>query len=147
MFASHQFRSDSSLTTVLQSSSNYGFATAVTGDLSYRLQILASGTIQWGSGGAGGWDVNLYRSAAGVIKTDGTFNCYALGLGTTTFGINERGEAGFKFVRIKDASTAEIVFERGSDKWYISAKATNEFKILTYNGSIWTDPIFKKIIY
>jgi hypothetical protein len=44
----------------------------VTTDAFDRVQILASGEIQWGSGSAAR-DVNLYRGAANVLQTDDTF--------------------------------------------------------------------------
>lgn len=41
----------------------------VSGDSNYRLQMLTSGAITWGSGSSTG-DTNLYRSAANTLKTD-----------------------------------------------------------------------------
>jgi len=44
-----------------------------------RFNIQASGTIQWGAGGAAAVDTNLYRAGAGVLKTDGTIAIGAVG--------------------------------------------------------------------
>lgn len=43
----------------------------VNGDSTYRLIIDGNGRMYWGPGGAAGFDVSLYRSAAGVLASDG----------------------------------------------------------------------------
>jgi hypothetical protein len=45
----------------------------VLGDTFRRVTILVDGTLQWGSGSATR-DTNLYRSAAGVLKSDGSLS-------------------------------------------------------------------------
>lgn len=56
-----------------QQASNGTFLQAnVSGDTNYRFSIDTSGKHQWGSGTAA-LDTDLYRSAAGVLKTDGAF--------------------------------------------------------------------------
>jgi hypothetical protein len=42
-------------------------------DTQQRLRILGDGKIQWGPGGVTVEDTNLYRSAAGILKTDSHF--------------------------------------------------------------------------
>lgn len=43
----------------------------VTGDASYRFVFDGNGTMWWGPGTVGGYDVYLYRSGVGAIRTDG----------------------------------------------------------------------------
>lgn len=52
---------------------NVAYAANVTGDTQSRFNVFNGGTLQWGSGSAG-QDTNLYRGAAGVLKTDSDFN-------------------------------------------------------------------------
>lgn len=51
------------------SASSVVLAAQVTGDTQQRFQVLADGTLHWGSGSAT-WDVNLYRYAANGLATD-----------------------------------------------------------------------------
>ncbi|MEU6179649.1 hypothetical protein [Streptomyces coeruleorubidus] len=55
---------------ILGSSANRHFDGRVSGDSTGRFVILGDGKVEWGNGGAGGRDTNLYRSAANVLKTD-----------------------------------------------------------------------------
>lgn len=50
-----------------------GFAAAVAGDGQYRYHVRANGLIGWGDGTAS-YDTNLYRSAAGILASDNSFN-------------------------------------------------------------------------
>jgi hypothetical protein len=43
----------------------------ISGDSTGRFVLLGDGKQEWGTGGAGGRDTNLYRAAAGVLQTDG----------------------------------------------------------------------------
>lgn len=61
------------ITTALGTATNFAFNAAVTGDSFGRYSVDAAGKTLWGSGTLTG-DTNLYRSAAGTLKTDGTFN-------------------------------------------------------------------------
>lgn len=45
----------------------------VDGDASGRFVVMGDGKVEWGSGGAGGRDVNLFRTAVDVLKTDDSF--------------------------------------------------------------------------
>jgi hypothetical protein len=66
------------------SAANASLGATVTGDTTYRLQILADGKIQWGPGTAGGADTNLYRDPAGnKLVTDDTFSAPALQISGT----------------------------------------------------------------
>ena len=55
----------------LTSASSDAITILVDADTQARLKIEAGGRLTWGSGGATG-DVNLYRDAADVLKTDDT---------------------------------------------------------------------------
>lgn len=44
---------------------------SVSGDTIPRYEVLSSGKIQWGAGGASAVDANLYRSSANTLTTDG----------------------------------------------------------------------------
>lgn len=59
------------------------FETEVTGDSVHRWATYTSGVMQWGSGAATR-DTNLYRNAAGVLKTDTAFVA-----GTTINGVTD----------------------------------------------------------
>jgi hypothetical protein len=52
----------------------YAFASFIGAEGSARFIIVAAdGRLQWGPGGAAAQDANLYRSGAGILKTDGQF--------------------------------------------------------------------------
>lgn len=57
--------------TASNNANNDVLTSIVSGDSNYRLQMLTSGAITWGSGSSAG-DTNLYRSAANTLKTDDT---------------------------------------------------------------------------
>lgn len=59
----------------------------VTGDSIHRWAVLSTGQIQWGPGSAGR-DTNLYRNAAGVLKTDTAFVAGTTISGTTDVQVN-----------------------------------------------------------
>jgi hypothetical protein len=44
---------------------------SVSGDTIPRFELLSSGKIQWGAGGASAVDTNLYRASASTVQTDG----------------------------------------------------------------------------
>jgi hypothetical protein len=56
------------------------FRSRITGDTNYRYDVSADGKGQWGPGGVAPADTNFYRSAAGILKTDGQL----LALGNVT---------------------------------------------------------------
>lgn len=63
----------SRITSNLNAASSSGLAFRVGTESNYRIDIDAGGTINWGPGGATAVDTNLYRSAAGILKTDDIF--------------------------------------------------------------------------
>ena len=68
--AANALRTDDAFSIGQSASTTQGFGMFVTGDSAYRYRIFQSGTIEWGAGGASATDVNLYRAAANVLKTD-----------------------------------------------------------------------------
>ena len=60
-----------------------GFGVYQTGDSQFRGYINNAGTILWGPGGTSAQDVNLYRSAADILKTDDTFAAQNIQFPTT----------------------------------------------------------------
>lgn len=65
--------SASSFTTKRASSTDLALSAFVSGDTVNRFNIDAAGKHSWGAGGSSAVDVNLYRSAANVLKTDDAF--------------------------------------------------------------------------
>lgn len=62
------------------------YQATVTGDSVNRYRVLADGTVEWGSGAATR-DAKLYRSSAGVLRTDTSFHIVQnLRLNTTSVG-------------------------------------------------------------
>lgn len=61
---------NSNLRLVAQAAAQPAQGIRVTGDTVHRYQIDSNGRIQWGAGGASAVDTNLYRNAAGELKTD-----------------------------------------------------------------------------
>ncbi|MDC2953395.1 hypothetical protein PO587_02875 [Streptomyces gilvifuscus] len=55
---------------ILGAAANRYFDGRVSGDSSGRIVIFGDGKVEWGNGGAGGRDVNLYRDSANVLRTD-----------------------------------------------------------------------------
>lgn len=66
------------------SAANSNIRVAVDGDVGYRFKVLGDGDLLWGDGTSLSiTDTNLYRSAAGVLKTDSSFIAAGgLGVGT-----------------------------------------------------------------
>jgi hypothetical protein len=94
----------------------------VSGDTVNRMNILANGHIDWGGGGAGAVDTNLYRNAAGEAKTDNSLTiagnatvggAQVLAGGTGVLGINNASVA-----PSTTPSNAAVVYGKsGSVKW------------------------------
>lgn len=64
---------DDTFRIIRPASTDSSLALRVTGDTQSRFLQLASGQMSWGPGGAASQDANLYRSAAGTLKTDTSF--------------------------------------------------------------------------
>ena len=72
-------RTDDNLSISRPSSADWALSTKTSADTSDRLLILASGSMNWGPGGASSTDTNLYRLSANVLKTDDRFDAPAVG--------------------------------------------------------------------
>lgn len=89
----------------------------VADDAQKRFQILTDGTISWGNGTAT-QDVNLYRSAADVLKTDDTFHVSGnLRINTTSLG------GGSVVIALANASIVPSVNPTGGGVLYSEAGA------------------------
>ena len=85
-------------------------ATKVTGDAEQRFFIDGKGAMFWGSGAAA-QDVNLYRNAANVLKSDDKIVATAgLGAGNTSANTNTPSGATARALEIFDASGASLGF-------------------------------------
>ena len=60
------------LTTNAEPSATPQVLLQASGDTTYRLALYNSGKLEWGEGGTSGRDVNLYRSASGILKFSGS---------------------------------------------------------------------------
>ncbi|MEU7366632.1 hypothetical protein AB0B92_13715 [Streptomyces hygroscopicus] len=91
-------------------STNRLFDGRVSGDSSGRLAIFGDGKHEWGDGGAGGRDTNLYRSAANVLKTDDKLiTAIGLGVGNSATATTAVGTLVRK-MEVFDASGASLGF-------------------------------------
>lgn len=89
----------------------------VTGDTNARYAVLATGQIEWGSGSLTR-DVNLYRSAADVLKTDDSFHVTQnLRVNTTSLG----GGAGL--IALANATTVPTTNPTGGGVLYAEGGA------------------------
>jgi hypothetical protein len=95
---------------ILGSSANRYFDGRVSGDSSGRFVILGDGKFEWGNGGAGGRDTNLYRSAANVLKTDDMLiTAVGLGVGNSAAATTAVGTLARK-MEVFDASGVSLGF-------------------------------------
>ena len=96
------------------------YQAAVTGDTVNRYRVLTDGTIEWGSGSATR-DVKLYRSSAGVLKTDTSFHIVQnLRMNTTSVGggVGVIGVANASTVPGSNPSGGGVLYaEGGALKW------------------------------
>ena len=111
----------------------------VDADTYARLKIEAGGRLTWGPGSGAG-DVNLYRDAADVLRTDDTFKTPTLFVdnieidptGATTDQVLKFD--GTKFVSAS-APAGATNLDGLTD---VVITAPNAGDVLTYNGSLWT---------
>ena len=112
----------------------------VDADTYARLKVEAGGRLTWGSGAAAG-DVNLYRDAADVLRTDDTFKTPTLFV--DNIEIDPTGAAtdqvlkfdGTKFVSASAPSGGATNLDGLTD---VTVPSPNTNDVLTYNGSVWT---------
>jgi hypothetical protein len=94
----------------------------VTGDTVSRLRVLASGSINWGAGGSSATDTNLYRNAAGELKTDESLTVAGNGtIGGAQLLAGGTGVLGMNNASVAPSSTpsggAVVYGKSGSVKW------------------------------
>ena len=94
----------------------------VSGDTDARYEVLASGKTAWGAGGSSATDTNLYRNAAGELKTDESLTI----AGNATVGgaqllAGGTGVAGFVNASVAPSTTpsggAVVYAKNGFMKW------------------------------
>ncbi|MGV9243596.1 hypothetical protein [Streptomyces sp. NPDC003710] len=93
----------------LGATANRYFDGRVSGDSSGRIVIFGDGKIELGDGGAGGRDVNLYRSAANKLKSDDMIIA-ALGLGVGNSASATAVGTLSKKIEVFDASGVSLGF-------------------------------------
>lgn len=120
----------------------------VTTDAFDRIQILASGEIQWGSGAAAR-DVRLYRGAANVLQTDNTFEV----LGELHPNNLVRGERALSTDSMYESRATGDAFARwftraSGETWWGSGAATQDVRLyrsaastLTVGGNFTVDGV------
>ena len=100
----------------LASAASSAYAAKVTGDTNDRINIDAGGTVTWGTGASAG-DVNLSRSAASVLRTNGVFQSVG-GLQTvTTVGTPTLTTMGDGGLVVDTTSGAPKLFFRANSTW------------------------------
>lgn len=89
--------------------SHYMFFTRVNGDAIGTYAVRFSGLTEWGPGGGGGIDTNLYRSAANKLKTDDMMLA-DLGLGVGNSAAGSTPGTCVKKIEVFDAAGASLGF-------------------------------------
>ena len=125
----------------LSSAGSDGLTIYVDADSYARLQIQAGGRLVWGDGSVAG-DVNLYRDAADVLKTDDTFKVPALFIdgievdttGATTDQVLKYN--GTKFIPATGGGGGASTLDDLTD---VVITTPEEFQGLSYNGTNWVN--------
>jgi hypothetical protein len=112
--------------------SNYGYRSwLAAGDANPAVQILGSGMIKWGAGGAVAQDVALSRSAVSQLRSDSEINVLrAVGVGA--FSASVTGEANPRF----------FVDTAGIHKWGPGSTAADAILYRSAVGQLRTDTAF-----
>lgn len=95
---------------------NASFVTGRAGEANGKFSIWAAGQVNWGPGGGSDMDTNLYRSSAGVLKTDDLlvateFITSVANAGTSGYQINIAGDAGYRHLVMGDG---KLIWADGS---------------------------------
>ena len=123
----------------LTSAGSDGLTIFVDGDTFSRLQIQGGGRLVWGDGAVGG-DVNLYRDAANVLKTDDTFKVPALfidGIEVDTTGAASDQVLKFNGTKFIPGVASTVASLDDLTDVTITSIATNQ--VLQYNGTAWVN--------
>ena len=123
----------------LTSAGSDGLTIFVDGDTFSRLQIQGGGRLVWGDGAVGG-DVNLYRDAANVLKTDDTFKVPALfidGIEVDTTGATGDQVLKFNGTKFVPGTASTVASLDDLTDVTITSVATNQ--VLQWNGTAWVN--------
>ena len=118
----------SSVISVRAGSVTAGTPGTLTASDSYdRFNILAGGTVNWGSGGTT-TDVSLYRSGTSTLKLSGTFDASTVILSSGKLDQNNAGSASAMFLETSvtgDSSNRFTVTTAGSVNWGSGVSTTD----------------------
>jgi hypothetical protein len=123
----------------LSSAGSDGLTIFVDQETFARLQIQGGGRLVWGDG-TGGGDVNLYRDAANVLKTDDTFKVPALfidGIEVDTTGATGDQVLKFNGTKFVPGVASTVASIADLTDVTITSIATNQ--VLQYNGTAWVN--------
>lgn len=126
----------------LSSAGSDGLTIFVDQETFARLQIQGGGRLVWGDGTQGG-DVNLYRDAANVLKTDDTFKVPTLFIDgievDTTSATNNQVLTfnGTKFLPVTPVASSSVATLDDLTDVTITSVATNQ--VLQWNGTVWVN--------
>ena len=123
----------------LSSAGSDGLTIFVDQETFARLQIQGGGRLVWGDGTQGG-DVNLYRDAANVLKTDDTFKVPALfidGIEVDTTGAASDQVLKFNGTKFIPGVASTVAAIDDLTDVTITSIATNQ--VLQYNGTAWVN--------
>lgn len=115
----------------------------VTGDTVIRVQMRADGRIDWGPGGNANLDTDLYRAAAGILKTDNNFTA-ANGVAVIGGNLSVQG-AGTTFnasnAAIVGAGANDVVFDNGrsAHRGLVGFSGNSTGTIVTVSSTAETD--------
>jgi hypothetical protein len=123
----------------LSSAGSDGLTIYVDQDTFARLQIQGGGRLVWGDGANAG-DVNLYRDAANVLKTDDTFKVPALfidGIEVDTTGATSNQVLKFDGTKFVPGTASTVASLDDLTDVTITSVATNQ--VLQWNGAAWVN--------
>ena len=123
----------------LSSAGSDGLTIFVDQETFARLQIQGGGRLVWGDGTQGG-DVNLYRDAANVLKTDDTFKVPTLfidGIEVDTSGAASDQVLKFNGTKFLPGTASTVASLDDLTDVTITSVATNQ--VLQWNGTAWVN--------
>ena len=123
----------------LSSAGSDGLTIFVDQETFARLQIQGGGRLVWGDGTQGG-DVNLYRDAADVLKTDDTFKVPTLfidGIEVDTSGATTDQVLKFNGTKFLPGTASTVASLDDLTDVTITSVATNQ--VLQWNGTAWVN--------
>lgn len=109
--ANRDLRSNSSLSITRAASTDNALQAKADADSAYRVVVRSDGQITWGPGGASAVDVNLYRGAADLLKTDDSLEVAGSG-GIKTSSLAGDIESG-RYLRVGTMANPASNVDRG----------------------------------